>query len=240
LGVVKISISGGEKSIELQNIGFDKLKDVTPDKEVEATTEQINYDLKPMFETVIGKTEILLDGKKSTVRKSESDFTRLVCNGILEETGADLVLMNGGTFRDSIKAGDITKQNIITVFPFGNYIVTKQVTGQTIIDSIQFGMDQYPETAGKFPQMAGIRFDYNVSDKKVENVLVGGKVLELDKKYKLATNDFIAAGGDGYDMLKDAKEINQFSSLEQTIIEYFGKVSPITSKNIPKTGITFK
>jgi 2',3'-cyclic-nucleotide 2'-phosphodiesterase (5'-nucleotidase family) len=57
------------------------------------------------------------------------------------------------------------------------------------------------EGAGRFPQVSGIRFSYNPNNKpglRIKEVLIGEKPLELDKEYTVATNDFLAAGGDGY------------------------------------------
>lgn len=158
---------------------------------------------------VIGKTPITLDGERETNRGGHTNLGRLITSAMLEETGADIALTNGGGIRATIEKGDITKGDVINVLPFGNYIVTKQVKGQDIIDALNFGMDF---GAGGFPHFAGM----TVEAKKVEttaedgttktkgqvlSILVDGKPIDPNATYTLATNDFMASGGDGYTML---------------------------------------
>lgn len=142
---------------------------------------------------------------------------------MIAATGADAALTNGGGIRASIEAGEITKGDIITVLPFGNYIVTIETTGAEILEALQLGAGDYPEPKGAFPHVAGIRFSIDPEKpkgEKVHSVFIGGEPLIPDKTYVLATNDFIAAGGDEYVMFADNPILGHFSSLDEAVIDY--------------------
>jgi 2',3'-cyclic-nucleotide 2'-phosphodiesterase (5'-nucleotidase family) len=138
-------------------------------------------------------------------------------------TGADCALLNGGGIRASIDAGDITKGEIITVLPFGNYIVTQRVTGAEIKAALEHGTRAYPEFSGGFPHVSGIKFVMDIGRQagdRVLNISVNGQPLDLNKEYVLATNDFIAAGGDTYTMLVDNPILNEYGALDEALIAY--------------------
>src|SRR5690606_2996102 len=115
---------------------------------------------------------------------------------------------------------------VITVLPFGNIIVTIEVTGQELKDALEVGAAGYPAAHGAFAHVAGISYTINASNEagnRIENIKVNGLALNLNKTYTLATNDFLAAGGDGYTMFADNTIINHASSLDEALIAYIKK-----------------
>src|SRR5690606_6051096 len=106
-----------------------------------------------------------------------------------------------GGIRASIDIGEITKGDIITVLPFGNFVVTLDVTGADIVAALQHGAGDYPDAKGAFPQVAGLSFaidETKPKGEKVHSVFINGQPVEPDRIYTVATNDFLAAGGDEY------------------------------------------
>lgn len=167
-----------------------------------------------------------MDGERETNRTQSTNLGNLTTDAILLATGADVALTNGGGIRASIAKGEITKNNLVTVFPFGNYVVTKKVTGADILAALENGVAGYPETSGAFPQVAGLTFQFDASKAvgtRVTNVLINGKKLDKKATYTLATNDFIANGGDQYTMLATQPIINEYASLEEVVMEYLQK-----------------
>ncbi len=145
-------------------------------------------------------------------------------------TGADVALTNGGGIRASIKTGgDITKGDILEVFPpFGNYIVVKEVKGIDILNALEHGVDAYPEPAGgKFPHVAGMSYKIDPSKEagnRIVDLKIKGEPVDLNKTYTLATNDFMAVGGDGYTMLGEGGElVGEFEGLDEALIKYIEK-----------------
>ncbi|HQC38955.1 MAG TPA: 5'-nucleotidase C-terminal domain-containing protein, partial [Thermotogota bacterium] len=151
---------------------------------------------------VIGKTTIQLEGERSNVRSKATNLANLLSDAMVWKSLADFAITNGGGIRASIKAGDITYRDVLTVLPFGNMIYIVNLTGSEVMRLLNFASN-VAAGQGAFPQFGGITF--TVENGQVKNVLIQGKALEMDKVYKVATNDYMAGGGDGYNVLKDNK-----------------------------------
>jgi 5'-nucleotidase / UDP-sugar diphosphatase len=172
---------------------------------------------------VIGHTNVELDGVREHVRASETNLGDLAADAFRKATGADVAITNGGGIRASIAAGDITRKDIVTVFPFGNYIVTKKVTGEALLQALEHGVSTCPEPLGAFLQISGITCTVDVTrpvGSRITNIKVNGKALNLQTEYLLATNDFVVAGGDGYSMLADFPVVNEYGAMEDILIDY--------------------
>ena len=146
----------------------------------------------------------------------------------------DIAVTNGGGLRETIsKDKPITKGNVIAVLPFGNTISQIQVTGQQVLDMFEKSLGSILqvdkagktvldengqpllEPSGGFLQVSGVKVYYDTnlpSGKRILAVQVKNRTtglydrLDLAKIYYLTTNDFLAAGGDGYTMLGGARE----------------------------------
>ncbi|PKN06816.1 MAG: hypothetical protein CVU70_04165 [Deltaproteobacteria bacterium HGW-Deltaproteobacteria-5] len=106
-----------------------------------------------------------------------------------------------------MKKGKIKVSDVYAVVPFDNYIVAIKLTGKQIRETLEHGVSAIDEGAGRFPQVSGLAFTYNriaPAGSRVKDVLIGGHPLVTDKEYTVATNDFLAAGGDGYKAFGDA------------------------------------
>lgn len=155
----------------------------------------------------------------------------------------DAAITNGGGIRETITAGEITRNDMVTVFPFSNEIVLLDLTGAQLLEALEAACSAAPESLGAFPQVSGISFVVDTTvpyqngaqypdstyyapaapGSRVKNVMVGGKALELNKIYTIATNDFSAAGGDTYYAFKSAYEATGLSTglnLEDGLIQY--------------------
>ena len=147
---------------------------------------------------VIGKTEILLNGERNDVRSKPTNLANLISDSIKWKTDADIALQNGGGVRASIQPGDISYRDILTVLPFGNTVYVMELKGSEIMQLIDF-MVTIPAGAGAYPQLSGLTFTYE--NGQVKDVTVNGKAIEMEKVYRLATNNYLAMGGDGYEAL---------------------------------------
>ena len=185
----------------------------------------------------------------------------------------DIAVTNGGGLRETIAKGKpITKGNVIAVLPFGNTITQIQVTGQQVLDMFEKSLGSILqvdkagktvldengqpllEPSGGFLQVSGVKVYYDtnlLSGKRVLAVQVKNRAtglyekLDLAKIYYLATNDFLAAGGDGYTMLGGARE--EGPSMDAAFEDYlktadltqYEKVNP-NSRTISVDSKTFK
>ena len=194
------------------------------DKAVVDTIERANKANIAITSQVIGKTPIKLDGVRENVRSKETNLSALLTSAMIEATGADIAITNGGGIRESIEAGDITKGDILTVLPFGNFICTVDVKGSEIIKALEHGVSAQPEVAAHFSQVGGIKVQFDsskaVGSRIVSVTMADGTALDPAKTYTVATNDFMAAGGDNYTMLGVKAGYMEYGALDEALIAY--------------------
>jgi len=192
------------------------------DQTVNSLIAEITAAQDGLLNTVVGSTAVELAGAREAVRTGETNLGNFAADAVRSATGAEIALLNGGGIRDSIPAGEITKKQLAAVFPFGNYAVVMEVSGQQLMAALESGVSLYPAAEGRFPQVSGMSFKFDPAQpagSRVFDVKVNGEALDEAKLYTLATNDYIAAGGDEYP-LTDTPVTGEFDSLEEILIEY--------------------
>ena len=233
VGIVEINVSDNEIT-EMTASLFTKenSQDLEKDPEVVELVEEIKAENEEITSEVIGNTAVELNGERQYVRTGETNLGSLLGDAMLDAVDADVAITNGGGIRASIDKGEITRGEVVTVLPFGNIVEVKEIKGSTLLEAVEHGLSKYPAHEGLFPQIAGMSFVFAKDRPAGERVLeieVNGKPLDHDKMYKVATNDFMAAGGDGYTMLKDAETTLLAGGLEEVLMQYIsakGTVSP--------------
>ena len=233
LGKVEIELNENNEvvSATASLITKEEALKVTPDAKVTAKIAEIDKAQGEVLSEVIGTNTIDLDGDRNSVRFGETNLGNLITDAMMDETGADLAITNGGGIRASIKAGDITKGDVVSVLPFGNFIVTKQLTGAQIKEVLEFGVRSYGESLGGFPHVAGIKFVVDPSravGDRIISLTINGEALDMNKTYTVATNDFMAAGGDDYPCFGDIPTLNEYSSLEESLANFIKTLGTVS------------
>jgi len=171
-------------------------------------SEVLNF-LKPYQEkgqealsVEIGATEGKLVGDRNQVRSQPTSMGILIASAMKEKAQADFAIMNSGGVRDSIAAGKITYKDVLKVQPFGNTLVYVDMNGKEVLDLLRTAAKMSPGS-GAFPQFAGVKLVIEGSD--VKQAQIGGKDIDPAKTYRVALNNFTAAGGDGYPKLSTHK-----------------------------------
>jgi 2',3'-cyclic-nucleotide 2'-phosphodiesterase (5'-nucleotidase family) len=204
-----------------------KAIDYDTDRYIKTIQSQYNETLK----TVIGHTDTELtvnDPATGTraVRSGETNLGDLCADAYRFVLGADIGLSNGGGVRANIKAGNITYNDTLTVFPFGNMGCVAEVKGQQIKDALEMASKNYPKESGGFLQVSGLTYTINskvptnvqVDEKgnflkvngayRVTDIIVGGAPLDVNKTYTVASHNYmLKSGGDGLTMFKGSKVI---------------------------------
>ncbi|MBO8126424.1 MAG: 5'-nucleotidase C-terminal domain-containing protein [Firmicutes bacterium] len=233
LGVAELLLKDGrvvQKYAKL--ISKAEAASVPEDQEVLDVLAQVKAENEKITSVVIGKTAVTLDGERAHVRTRETNLGNLICDAMLAATGADAALTNGGGIRASIEPGEITKGEVITVLPFGNIVVVKKMTGAQLLAAVEYGLSAYPDAAGSFCQIGGMTVNFDPSapaGSRVTRILVQGEPLDPERYYTVATNDFLAAGGDGYTMFAEAETVAELGGLDEVLINYIqeqGTVAP--------------
>jgi len=171
---------------------------------------------------VMGIALVDLQGKNS--RFQETNLGNLIADILREETKADLAILNGGGIRSDILKGNIRMKDLFAVLPFTNHPVILKVSGQDIKDIFEYGVSDPDQTGGRFPQVSGITVSFNPAHpagRKVTGIKIGNHDLLMDAYYTLVTNDFLAAGGDGYTIFKKIMENKDEDSAQSSRVILF-------------------
>ncbi len=221
-----------------------ELKDLSKyaeDAAAKAKVEEFKAPLTELQKQVVGSTSVALNGERADVRSKETNLGNLIADGMAAKANefipTYIAMQNGGGIRASIDQGDITLGEVLTVLPFGNNLVTIDLTGEEILAALEHSVSA--PGAGAFMQVSGLKFKYDsaqpVGDRvwHVEALTADGyEELQLDKMYRVATNAFTADGGDGYTMFKTAKDEGRLAELYivdfEVFTSYLEKVNPVS------------
>ena len=229
------------KLLGLENAGADAVKAETKDLD-EALQSVVAQSAVDLY--IYDPTAVTEEGKPiRIVRRTETNLGDLCADAYLDQSGvADIAFVNGGGIRVQLNAGDLTLNNILTVHPFGNSLTVIEVSGQQVLDALEWSVHSMPGEFGGFNQVAGLTFEVDATiespvlqdenqmfggvddtkERRVRNVLVAGEPLDPEKTYKLASTDYqLLNNGDGYTMYEGAKVLQESVKLDnQVLIDY--------------------
>ena len=242
----KLTIKNGAFDTELVEVeSYTKTDPV-----VDAYITEINENYAQLGNRKIGESKVEFithdkDGNR-LVRNAETNLGDFCSDALRVMTGADMSFVNGGGLRAPMEAGEVTFNDIFSVFPFNNQIVTAEISGQILIDFLEMAVMNYPEEDGSFPHMSGVTFSVNKSIPTSVKVDANGffekvdgayrvynvkvldktsgeyKALDPNGKYILAGfNYFILDFGGGMTMFKDAKILDAEGTLDVELLENY-------------------
>ena len=201
-----------------------------PDPEILELIRPYKEKADASLKEVVMKTSAEFEFGNRLSRKKEIALGDLVSDAQIAYCAsigvkADFALTNGGNIRTNLPEGNVTRENILTVLPFENYVYVVTLKGSDVIKLFDF-IGTIPQGAGAFAQVSKeARFTLNYNTGKVENLTIGGKPIDPARTYKIATNDYLAKGGDGYEVFKSATEIfNTSMLLSDVVINYVQKL----------------
>ena len=232
---------GVPAQLGLENEGSKAVADatVTLDEKLKEVVAKTSVDLiinDPEAKTSDGKPVRL-------IRQAETNLGDLCADAYRDQAGsADIAFVNGGGIRASIGAGDITLNDILSVHPFGNMLTVIEVTGQQVLDALEWSVHSLPGEFGGFLQVSGLTYEYDATidtpvvekekkmfdhvddtkERRVRSVKVGGEDLDPAKTYTLASYDYhLLNNGDGYTMYQGATVLQESVKLDnQVLIDY--------------------
>ena len=143
----------------------------------------------------IGSTDGKLEGDRSVIRAKPASMGVLVGLAMMEKTKADFAVVNAGGVRDSIPAGKITYKDVLKVQPFGNTVITVDMTGKEVMDYLNASA-KMSVGSGAFAQFAGVKLV--IKGGAVVSASIKGAPVDPQKTYRMTLNNFQATGGDGY------------------------------------------
>ncbi len=258
---VRLVVDVSTKAVVYKTADFHKPWDIgmTADPAIQAKINDLNAQLGPVLNTVIGNSTKFIprtDQCGNTAgRTCESLVGNVTADSMRTKYGVDFAVTNSGGLRADLtcptsdNASDfcpaytpppypITRGQVLTVLPFGNVVVTLQVNGAELKTMLENGVSQMPGVAGRFPQVSGLCFTYNIAAAAGSRVVgavrqasdgtcTGGPVdLTSGSTYTIAENDFMAGGGDGYPNF--ASRATTRDIMDQVLADYVSANSPIS------------
>jgi 5'-nucleotidase/UDP-sugar diphosphatase len=209
---------------------------VEPNEEYAARLAELEEPLQELMAQVIGSTTEPIEGSREVCRVVECSMGNLLADAILDATaeqGADIAFQNGGGIRASIDAGEITMGEVLTVLPFSNTLATVDISGADVIDALENGVSDIENGAGRFAQVAGLKYSYSLAKpvgERISDVLVKGEgdewvPIDEEATYTIVTNNYVRGGGDGYGTFAEGDNAYDFGPpLEQVVADYIAKL----------------
>jgi 2',3'-cyclic-nucleotide 2'-phosphodiesterase (5'-nucleotidase family) len=220
---------------------------VEPHAGVGDVVARYESELETELGVALGKSAVELDSLRAHVRTRETNMGNLIADAMRAALGTDVGLTNGGGIRGdrTYEPGTtLTRKDVLAELPFGNVGVSMELSGGDLRAAIENGVSRVEDTAGRFPQVSGMAFTYDPSrpqGNRIVEITVGGAPLDDARSYTVATNDYIAAGGDGYGALKNGRLIVDSSGgtlMASQVMSYIaarGTVAPQVEGRITAT-----
>lgn len=237
IGVVEITVSGGKvsKTAKLLPVPSDgETSELTADEAIVSKIAQLDEANEAVTSVVVGYTPVFLQGEKAASRTGETNLADLITDSMRYATGADMAFLTGGNIRASMDAGDITMGEVLTTLPYSNLLTTVELTGADIVKVLEHGVALYPEAVGQYIHVSGLSFHFDPNAEagsRVKSVtMMDGTALRPDQSYTVATIDFIAAGGDGYDMMKNGQNQKYYGGDAEAFVDYLATQPTINAE----------
>ena len=187
--------------------------------------------LDDKFKEVIGHSEAFLDGERERIRYEETNLGNFIADILREYTSADIALINAGTLRASIDQGPVTVENVFNAMPYPNEIVTVKLSGRDLMEVLNRSVRGSREDEdGGFMHVSGIRI--TISGRRITEVVVGAERVPLNPEriYTVGITEFIATGGDGYEIFKDKPQILTGLPLRELLVDTIRARKTIAAK----------
>jgi len=221
--------------------------------------DEVYGEYSDILNEIIGKSDYDLiiqpegntDSHEIYCRMKECTVGNLIADAVAKSGEGDFAILNGGGVRNNIKKGNLTQGDIINALPWFNNIVIKEMPGQVVLDALEFGVRNYPKASGGFPQVsselsytfnpnitstvevdANGRFVKVAGERRITEVKVNGEVIDPDKTYKVVLFEYLAKGGDGYEMFNNYDISREALSTDTQSLSYFIKYE--LEGNIPE------
>nr|XP_049701815.1 snake venom 5'-nucleotidase isoform X1 [Helicoverpa armigera] len=208
----KISINFADEGVQVDITEVGVNSSYAEDLVLKEKTDKYSSMIEGKMDEVLGKICVPLEGRFSCIRRQECNLGNWVCDVLLAATGADLVVLNSGTFRsDQVHAaGDFTLRDLSTIIPMRDPLVVVEATGEVILQVLENAVSKYPSLEGRFPQVAGVSFAFDPSkpagQRVAEQVVkIGDEYLQRQQVYRLAIKQYLYSGNDGFNMLPKCK-----------------------------------
>lgn len=236
-------------------VDYETGKALEPDQNVQSLLDAIQKEQEGELSKEAGYAPEDLDGVWEHTRIGETTMGRAVTDAYLLATGADIAFENAGGIRASIQKGKVSYKNVLDVSPYGNYIVTKRLSGKEILEILETSLeimkanieanekgdyDGWPGNSGNTLQAGGIEVRYNLSREKgsrILSALVDGKDVQESQSYIVAMNNYLPRAND-YPQLNDKANIHEYQACEDALAAYLSQSEDVVRESLGRARLT--
>jgi 5'-nucleotidase len=237
----ELNVTFDDAGTIVQAVGEPLVMDATvaEDADTVARITDLAVPLEEIRNKVIASAAAPIEGSRDICRVQECSMGNLVADAMLDRVaaqGVQMAITNSGGLRAGIDAGEVTMGEVLTVLPFQNTLSTFEISGAGVLAALENGVSQVEEVAGRFPQVAGLKFTWDASkpagEGRVTEVLLetedGFVPLDPGATYLAVTNNYVRGGGDGYKVFSgDDKNAYDFGpDLADVTAEYLAAHQP--------------
>jgi len=231
-------------------IDYDTGKALGADPAVQSLLYGIAEGQKTILSQPVGYAPEDLDGVWENIRIGETTMGRAVTEAYLLSTGADIAFENAGGIRASIPKGEVTYQNVLDVSPYGNYIVTKELSGKEILEMLETSLeimrtnieanekgdyDGWPANSGNVLQVGGMEIKYNPSleaGSRIISALVQGEAIDGDRTYMVAMNNYLPNDTEDYPQFEGKANVHEYEACEDALGSYLSQPEAVVLEGI--------
>ena len=207
--------------------------------EISALVKKYAASLDEYRNTKVGSHNISMPDGMDACREDDCLGGSLISDAMLEYArpfGAHVALCNGGSVRAALPAGTISRGDLLSVIPFGNTLVMRELTGEQLLATLEHGVSEEGAKGPRLLHTAGLRYVVDgtrpAGSRVVKVEILDEKntatPLDLKARYGIVTIEYLANGGDSYEMLKEGKVIPSPEPIDITVVEeYMKKHSPL-------------
>ncbi len=218
------------------------VKDAPEDPAYVTMLAKYQSPIDQLQKTIVGRTLVDLDAERTHIRTEETNFGNLVADAMLSKAApakAQIAVVNGGSIRITIPAGDVSMGQLQTAIPFNNDMVVFDLKGEDLVTALENGVSKVEDVEGRFPQVAGMRFTWKIGEEPGQRVRsveirVGDSYRPLDRSatYRISTSRYLHEGGDGYSVFGKGTNVEYPGFVDYDVVrEYIQNDSPVSPKN---------
>tara|TARA_R110002126_G_scaffold163110_3_gene311031 strand:- start:4280 stop:5767 length:1488 start_codon:yes stop_codon:yes gene_type:complete len=222
--VVNASLAA-DHSFVLNHTDYIDLTTLSPEPAIASQINDHSKRLQLLLQEPLGRSTDYFTTRRDNVRNRENAFANFVADALKRYTGAELALINSGTVRGvrDYPAGTIlTRGDILAELPFRNTPVLLELSGQDLINVFEHGLTGLDNQRGFFLHGSGytLHFDSQApAGKRIVRLLINDEPVLASQIYKVATLQYLAEGGDGFDMLNKRSKLSFFNPSDRNIAD---------------------
>lgn len=247
IGKLTIDVNGAFHS-SLINIATGEL---SADEATQQYVNTIKDEVESLGNFVVGYSEVDLkiydENGNRLVRKQETNIGDFCADAFRIFTGTDIALVNGGGIRTNLEHGEVLFNDLLNVMPFGDMILTCSLSGQQLLDILEYSVSSLPAEDGSFMQVSGLSYNLNPNipspavkdpvsglfshieggERRVSNLKILDKEsgdykdVELSRRYTMASLDFLILEAGGSGILQNVEPDRTYRGADIEVLQHY-------------------